>query len=250
MYRHSLKIAIKATVLFVVVAFAVLPFLTGCDLIDQLLGSGGIGGGNTGGIQAVMTAQLNDQLVNRGLNPDHRPPLRYDFSATDSLDEYGDPIHKPNYEVGWDFGDGKTRGFEWSDYNLTHIYREEGTYTATLTVREAPIYGNASATAQKTITIGPGWLEIVSLTTERRPDGQFNVTVVVRNQSNQALHGIRVDLLANGVLLPIVLEADLMGETPDRVPPNGTYILRGVIGPWTGELRARSSWCVPWPDGQ
>ena len=232
------------------VAVFTLPLLTGCDLINQLLG-GGIPGGGTGNApQAVITADIDHHWVDTTLNPDLRPPLMYEFSAINSLDENGVPIHKPNYEVAWDFGDGETRGFEWGDYVTHHRYSEEGTYIVTLTVRQAPAYGNASATAQKTITIGPGWLEIVSLTTERRPDGQFNVTVIVRNQSNQALHGIRVELLANGVLLPIVLEADLMGETPDRVPPNGTYTLRSVISPWTGELRARSSWCVPWQSGQ
>jgi len=62
----------------------------------------------------VITPEVNDPLVDQGLNPDLRPPLRYEFSAMSSLDRYGDPSHKPNYEAGWDFGDGDTRGFEWA----------------------------------------------------------------------------------------------------------------------------------------
>ena len=82
-----------------------------------------------------MSAQVHDPLVDRGLNPDLRPPLMYDFSAVSSLDEYGNPIHKPNYEVSWDFGDGQTRGFEWNDYVTHNRYWEEGIYTVTLAVR-------------------------------------------------------------------------------------------------------------------
>ncbi|MEA3239489.1 MAG: hypothetical protein U9Q94_06905 [Candidatus Bipolaricaulota bacterium] len=84
------------------------------------------------------------------------------------------------------------------------------------------------------ITIGPAWLEIISWTTVARTDGQFDVTVVVRNQSSQALGRLQVDLLANGALVSTVLVANLIGKTPDRVSPNGTYTLSGVTNPWTG----------------
>jgi len=220
---------------------SVLPLMTGCDLIDQLIG-GGIPGGGTA-LQAVITPKVHDPLVDQGLNPDLRPPLMYDSSAVSSLDQYRDPIHKPNYEAGWDFGDGKTRAFEWNDYFTHHRYFDAGPHIVTLTVRENSAYGNAMGTAQKTITIGPAWLQIVSLTTELRTDGQLDVTVAVRNQSHQALGRLQVDLLANDTLLSAALLADLSGKTPDRVPPNGTYTLRGVTSPWTGTLRARSSWC-------
>ncbi|MEA3239488.1 MAG: hypothetical protein U9Q94_06900 [Candidatus Bipolaricaulota bacterium] len=103
-------------------ALFVLPLLAACDLIDQLLGRGIPGGGTANAPQAVITLQINDGLVNQGLNPDLRPPLMYDFRAMNSLDQYGDPIHKPHYEVAWDFGDGETRGFEWSDYVTSHRY--------------------------------------------------------------------------------------------------------------------------------
>lgn len=238
---HVVRISLVLTLL----AVSTFPFLTGCDFIDQLIGGGIPGGGTGSAINAVITAKINDPLVAQGLNPDLRPPLMYDFSAVSSLDQYGDPIHKPNYEVGWDFGDGETRGFEWGDYVTHHRYFEEGTHIVTLTVRQAPAYGSASATAQKTITIGPGWLEIISLTTENRPDGDVDVTVVVRNQSHQDLGSIQVDLLVDGVLWSTALLKNFSSENPDHLAPNGTYTLRGVVGQWTGTLTARSSWCVP-----
>jgi len=129
------------------------------------------------------------------------------------------------------------------DYVTHNRYWEEGTYTVTFTVRENSAYGSAMATAQKTITTGPAWLEIVSLTTEPRGDGQLDVTVIVRNQSHQALGRLQVYLVANDAFVLVAPAADLSGETPDRVPPDGTYTLRGVTSPWTGTLRARSSWC-------
>ena len=166
-----------------------------------------------------------------------------------SLDEYGNPIHKPNYEVGWDFGDGQTRALEWNDYVPHNRYWEEGTYTVTLTVRENSAYVNAMATVQKTITIGPAWLEIVSLTTESRGDSLWDVNVIVRNQSHQALGRFQVYLVANDAFVLVAPAADLSGKTPDRLPPNGTYALKGIVeGPWTGALRARSSWCYPVAD--
>ena len=246
MYGSRLAIAVRASLVFAVLVVCMLPFLTGCDLIDQLLGGGIPGGGTGSAIDAMMTAEVHDPLVDRGLNPDLRPPLMYDFSAVSSLDQYGDPIHKPNYEAGWDFGDGKTRGFEWNDYVTHNRYFEEGTYTVTLTVRENSAYGNAMATAQKTITIGPAWLQIVSLTTELREDGLWDVNVIVRNQSHQALGRFQVYLVANDLVVRVVPAADLTGQTPDRLPPNGTYTLKGIVeGQWTGTLSAHSSWCDP-----
>lgn len=247
MHHHSPITVIKGSILVVLLAISALPLLTGCDLIDQLLDGGSSGGGTTNGIQAVMTAQIDDDMVKRGANPDHRPPIWYKFSAMSSLDQYGDPIHKPRYEVAWDFGDGETRAFEWGNYTIKHIYREEGTYTATLTVREAPEYGNASATAQKTITIGPAWLKIVSLTTEPRADGRFDVTVIVRNQSDQAFQGIQVDLVSAEGTRYSALSATFSSETTPKnsLAPGGVYTLRTSIGPWAGTLRARSSWCGP-----
>ena len=246
MHRYRLRVAVKASLVLAALAVCVLPLLTGCDLLDQLL-AGGIPGGGTGSaIAAVMTAQVHDPLVDRGLNPDLRPPLMYDFNAASSTDGNGDPIQKLYYKVAWDFGDGEIRDFEWSDYYTHHRYWEEGTYTVTLTVREDPEYGNAVATAQKTITIGPAWLEIVGLTTEPRGDGLWDVNVVVRNQSHQALGRFQVDLIADDLVVRAVPAADLTGKTPDRLPASGTYTLKGVVeGQWTGTLRARSSWCDP-----
>lgn len=244
MHRYRLRVAVKASLAFAVLAVCMLPLLTGCDLLDQLLGGGIPGGGTAGALKAVITAQVNDPLVDQGRNPDLRPPLMYDFNAASSTDENGDPIQKLYYKVAWDFGDGQTRGFDWSNYYTHHRYWEEGTYTVTLTVREDPDYGNAVATAQKTITIGPGWLEIVSLTTEPREDGRFNVTVVVRNQSDQALQQIEVDLISAEGTLHSALSATFGPETvPDRLAPGAVYTLRTSIGPWTGELRAYPSWC-------
>jgi len=222
-----------------------LLLVTGCDLIDQLIGGGVPGGGDTSAVKAVITAEVDKKWLDTTLNPDLRPPLMYRFSAANSLDQYGNPIHTPYYEVAWDFGDGETTGFDYGGYVISHRYWEEGEYTVTLTVRENSAYGNASATAQKQITIGPGWLEIISVTTSARPDGRFDVSVVVRNQSNQTLHGLEVDLLSGERIDPLIVDLD--GTTPDRLPlpPNGTYTLSDVINPWTGTLRARSSWCYP-----
>ena len=245
MHHHRLSTPAKLLLVLVVVAVSTLPLLTGCDIIDQLLGGGVSGGGTGNALKAVITAELDDNWVDTTLNPDLRPPLMYDFSAMDSLSEWGEPIEKGSYQMAWAFGDGETRGVEWSDYTTHHRYWDEGTYTATLTLG----YGNASDTAQKTIIIGPGWLEILSLETEPRTDGQFNVAVLVRNQSNQTLGKVGVRLFANGVLVRM-LDVILEGETPDRLPPNGTYTLRGAIYPWTGTLTARSSLCLPWQDGQ
>ena len=244
MHHHRLSTPAKLLLVLVVVAVSTLPLLTGCAFIDQLLGGGVSGGGTGNALKAVITAELDDNW-DTTLNPDLRPPLMYDFSAMDSLSEWGEPIEKGSYQMAWAFGDGETRGVEWSDYTTHHRYWDEGTYTATLTLG----YGNASDTAQKTITIGPGWLEILSLETELRTDGQFNVAVLVRNQSNQTLNKVGVRLFANGVPV-MMLDAILEDETPDRIPPNGTYTLRGAIYPWTGTLTARSSWCLPWQDGQ
>jgi len=239
--------------ILLLVAVLGLLFVTGCDLLDQLIGGGtppGGGSGTSDAPHAVITAQIDDDMVNRGVNPDLRPPLTYRFNSLNSLDKFGDPIRKGVQEVAWDFGDGETRGFEWSDYVTDHRYFEEGTYTATLTVREPATYGGTANTAQKTITIGPAWLAIVSLTTEDRPDGRVDVAVVVRNQSRQALQGIQVDLIVNGSIWPSTLAQDLYGGTPDRLLPGETYTLRSTVGKWTGSIRARSSFCTPVPDGQ
>ena len=174
----------------------------------------------------------------------------YQFNGAASLNEDGVPITDPVagfHELLWDFGDGSTLGYTPSK-SAQHAYRAEGTYTASLTLRGA---SGATDTVYQTITIGPAWLEIVSLTTEICPDGKFNVTVVVRNQSNQALTGFSVDLLVDGFCLSVGLNASLgPGTTPERLLPGGDYTLRGVIGNWTGTLTARSSFCTPLPVGQ
>jgi len=237
--------AAKLSLFLIVSVTLLLPFITGCDFIDQFLGGGTSGGGTTGAPQAVIAAEIDDSMVDSGLNPDLRPPLMYKFNSLDSLDKFGDPIRHGVQEVAWDFGDGETRGFEWNDYVTDHRYWEEGTYTATLTVREPATYGGATNTAQETITIGPAWLEIVSLTTASRPDGQVDVTVVVRNQSQQPLGKIQVDLIANGSIWPSNLSVTFPSGSQDDLPPGGTYTLKSAVGQWTGSLRARSSFCVP-----
>jgi hypothetical protein len=250
MHRRRTVSTRRAFLLFLVCVLFVLPFMTGCDFIDQLLGGGIPGGGSANAPQAVMTAEIDHDLVDLGLNPDLRPPLWYQFSSAGSLSEDGIPITDPMagfHELLWDFGDGMTIGFTPSK-SAQHVYREEGTYTASLTLRAA---GGATDTVQKTITIGPAWLEIVSLTTADRPDGQVNVTVVVRNQSNQALRVIGVELAVDGTLWPSNLSATFgPGTTPERLLPDGTYTLTTAVGSWTGTLTARSSFCTAWPDGQ
>jgi hypothetical protein len=107
------------------------------------------------------------------------------------------------------------------------------------------MYGTAIDTVQKTITIGPAWLDIVSLTTEpREDDDRFNVTIVVRNQSKQALRGIQIDLVSADWTLNTAASAAFDSNTnPDRLAPGAVYTLRTWTGPWNGTLRARSSWC-------
>ena len=227
--------------------------LTGCSFLDQIFGGGTPpGGGTADAPQAVMTVQIADAMVARGDNPDHRPPISYKFSAVNSRDKFGDPIRKGIQEVAWDFGDGSTRGFEWSiqNYVTNHIYREEGTYTATLTVREPATYGGTTGTAQKTITIGPGWLKIISMATKARTDGQFDVTIVVKNQSHQVLGRIAVYLIDENTSTHgwTGRGADVTLQTP--LAPNGGYTLKTVIGTWTGTLRAISWWCYPVPSGK
>ncbi len=246
MQRRSICIAKLVVVLMV--GIALVPLVTGCDLVDKILDLISPGGGTAGSPQAVMTAVIDDDLVDMGLNPDLRPPLLYQFSCAGSLNEDGISIFDPvagMHEKAWDYGDGNTRGFEWSDTAPQHIYREEGTYIASLSLRDAA--SGATDTVQQTITIGPGWLEIVSLTTEPWPDDRSTLTVVVRNQSQQDLRVIVVDLLVDGTLWRSNVGETLgPGTTPERLSPNATYTITRVISGWTGTLTARSGGCTPW----
>jgi len=245
------SISVGKLVVVLMVGVALVPLVTGCDLIDKILDAISPGGGTTGSPQAAMTAVIDDDLVDMGLNPDLRPPLLYQFSCAGSLNEDGISIFDPMagmHDKAWDYGDGTTRGFEWSDTNPQHIYRREGIYIASLTLRDAA--SGATDTVQQTITIGPGWLEIVSLATADRPDGQVDVTVVVRNQSQQDLRVFTVDLLVDGVPWPSNLGVTLgPGMNPDRLAPGAIYTLRGAVGSWTGTLTVHSSFCTPWVAG-
>jgi len=227
-----------------------LPLFTGCAFIEQLFGGAIPGGGAGNAPQAVMTAEIDDDLVNSGLNPELRPPLWYQFSGADSLNEDGVSILDPTagfHELAWDFGDGTVLGFTPSK-SVKHAYREQGTYTASLTLRSA---SGATDTVQQTITIAAPWLEIVNLTSVSRPDGQVDITVLVRNQSQQPLRVFSVELLVDGQIWPSNLGvAFSAAATPDRLSPNATYTLTSTVGAWTGVLSARSSWCTPWPPGQ
>ena len=182
--------------------------------------------------------------------------MRYHFSSYGSLDQYETAISESMaslVDLAWDFGDGTTRGFEWSDRTLSHEYKKPGTYVAKLTVRSQAT--GKTDTAQMTITLGPAWLAIESMTWEdpHRPDGQLYLTVVVRNQSRQTLPKIAVDLWLDGSLMRVnALSATLEGDSPSTQPlaPGGTYTLHTFLYPWTGELTASSGWCVPYPLGQ
>ena len=232
--------------------------MTSCDFLDQLIaqitGGGTPGGSSTTAPTAVMTATVgaDDALVNQGLNPDLRAPLWYDFSGVDSLDEYGESILSPvaGYtELLWDFGDGATIDYSLSKSTKQHRYLLEGTYTASLTLRGA---SGSTDTAYQTITIGPGWLEIVSLTWEDRPDDKAVVSVTVRNQSRQTLVAIAVNLYVDGSLLPgDWLNASFSDlTTPVSLIPGATYTLTEWFNKWTGTLTARSADCTPLPVGQ
>ena len=87
----------------------------------------------------------------------------------------------------------------------------------------------------------PGVTFSTSSSAGPRQDGQFNVTIAVHNQSNQALKRIAVALLDdNG---GTARGADVTLETP--LAPNGAYTFTTVIGGWTGTLRAIPWWCYP-----
>ena len=241
----------------VILFLLILPLMSGCDFIDQLIEQitgGGLSGGNTANAPtAVITAVIDDDAVTAGLNPDLRPPLWYQLSSAGSLSEYGDSIYDGNHSLAWDFGDGILRGFEWSDRGSKHNYKQEGTYIVSLTVRADA--SGASDTVQKTITIGPAWLEILSLTWEYLPDGRADYTVVVRNQSRQSLRGIAVDLYLDGSLTGLSFFSAVFSAetTPVSLPPGATYTLHNAISSsWngTGTLTASSGWCVAYPLGQ
>ena len=250
--RRSLGFA--KPLLILVSLLVVLP-IAGCDLIDQLLnlfpdGDPGATTGNTP--QAAMTVQVDDDLVDMGLNPDRRPPLLYAFSSAPSRTADGLPLSDPTavgmYDIAWDYGDGVTRGFEWNDRTTTHIYREEGTYSASLSVRH--IASGATGVAQETIVIGEAWLEIVSVTTVDRDAANVEVTVLVKNQSSQDLRVISVELLADEQVWPSNLSATFTPDTADGLlAPNETYTLWGVVSKWPGTLRVRPSFCTPWAGG-
>jgi len=254
-YRSRPVPIVKLLSVSIVLFLFVFPLLTGCDFIDQLIaqitGGGTPGGSSTTAPTAVMTATVgaDDALVNWGVNPDLRPPIWYDFNGVDSLDEYGESILSPvaSYtELFWDFGDGATIDYSLSKSTKQHRYLLEGTYTASLTLRGA---SGSTDTAYQTITIGPGWLEIVSLTWEDRPDDKAVVSVTVRNQSRQTLVAIAVDLYIDGSrLMGDNLNAAFGAEsTPVSLLPGATYTLTEWFNKWTGTLTARSAECTPLP---
>ena len=236
--------------LCITLVLAALPALAGCDLIDEIINSIIDGGGGTSGAPtAVITADVSDDLVNLGLNPDLRPPLWYQFSSGESLSEDGLPIFDPMagmHDLAWDFGDGTVRGFEWSDSTPRHRFREEGTYIVRLSVRDA-VTGRVSS-VEETIVIGPAWLGIVSVSVSHLPNGNAELTVVVKNQSQQDLRVFGVELLVDGVLLSTGIGVSLSELTqPDRLVPQATYTLTRIISSWTGLLTVRSGECTPWP---
>ena len=255
--HHSRSVSTaKLFFVAVVLLMFVLPLMTGCDFIDQLIeqimGGGTPGGSTANAPTAVMTVVLDDALVSAGLNPDLRPPVAYQFNGATSLNEDGVPITDPIagfHELSWDYGDGMVIPFTPSK-STRHLYRAEGPHTASLTVRGA---SGATDTVYQTITLGPGWLEIVSLATTPRPDdGDFLVTVVARNQSNQALTAFSLDLLFNGTWLIGRFNGGVLGpgNPPDRLIPGGTATFTTAIGNWTGTLVARSGPCTALPVGQ
>ncbi len=258
MHRSRPAFTVRRFVVSVVLLLLALPWITGCDFIDQLIaeitGGGTPGGGSTGAPTAVMTVSVgaDDAFVNWGLNPDLRPPIWYDFSCVGSLDQDGISIFDPMagfHELLWDFGDGTTVGYTMSKTVKQHRYREQGTYTASLTIRSA---SGATDTVSQTITIGPAWLEIVGITTAPLPDGTYQVTVSVINQSRQALTQFSIDLLADGVPISIGVGYPTLGaeNPPDRLIPGGSAKLVTSTGAWTGTLSARSGECKPLAVGQ
>jgi len=220
----------------------VLGWISGCDLLDQWLGGSPGGGGNTP--TAVIRAEPSDDLVAAGLNPDLRPPLRYQFTVEDSTDSDGLPVGQSphNFDYAWDFDNGQTLGP--GGYPSPRIFfYEQGTYNVSLTVTQ---WGGGSDTAVKTIVIGEPWLEIMSVDWTPRQDGNLTLSVGVRNQSDQPLRSFQVQLKVNGAPA-LVLGEDLTGKTPDRLLPGAGYFLTGVIAPsWTQTLDVVSHFCTPW----
>jgi hypothetical protein len=72
-------------------------------------------------------------------------PLAVNFDATSSTDPDGDSL-----TYSWSFGDGTPNA---QGVTLTHVYQNQGVYTAALTVRDGR-GGIASTTKQITVTTG------------------------------------------------------------------------------------------------
>ena len=220
--------------------FAIL-LLSGCDLLDEILGQDG---GGSGAPTAVIRAEVSDDLVNAGMNPDHRPPLRYQFFASDSRDSHGVLVtaSAEHFDYSWDFGNGITLDPGGYATPPRIFYMEEGVYDVTLTVTE---WGGGTDTVTERITIGEPWLSIMALDWTERSDGQRDVTIGVVNQSSQPLKTFIVRLAVNGVHLRDV-GVDLTGQVPERLLPDGGYLMTAILSPWVGELTATSHFCTPW----
>lgn len=246
---------VRKLALALILGISVLLVLAGCAFIDQLIAQltggstpppGDPGGSGTGAPTAVITAVVDDSVVDQGRNPDLRPPLWYTIDGLASTDRDGDPARYSDYgrhELAWDLGDGTVRGFEWNDYSMRHWFREEGTYTITLTVREPN--GGPSDTVQETITLGPPWLEIVDPAVTPRPDGKVAVSVLVRNQSRQTLGKIGVEMIVDGSLYQDVTLGLVIEDTP--LPPDGHYVLFDTMDPLPAgsTYYFRSGVCLP-----
>lgn len=101
------------------------------------------GGGQVRRIRFTGTTNRNPVAVASANPTSGAAPLNVNFNASSSTDPDGDAL---TYE--WSFGDGTPNA---TAANVTHVYANAGTYTATLTVRDGR---DGTATATVRIDVG------------------------------------------------------------------------------------------------
>jgi glucose/arabinose dehydrogenase/PKD repeat protein len=114
---------------------------TGTQIMDMALGPDGVlyvldyglawfGGDENSALYRIENATDGHSPVAQAAanRTSGQAPLRVGFSSAGTTDQDGDAL-----TYSWDFGDGRTS----TAANPTHTYRKNGTYTATLTAKDA-----------------------------------------------------------------------------------------------------------------
>ena len=150
-------------------------------------GGGFFGGDANSALYRIDYVQGNRApIAETSATPNSGPaPLTVQFSSEGSRElDFGDSI--VSYE--WDFGDGSATS---SEQNPSHIYEQNGTYTARLTVTDTT---GKTGTATETITVGNTRPEV---TIDTPPNGSFfsfrgqiSYSVTVTDPEDEAAGGI------------------------------------------------------------